>query len=65
MIRGARKELRPLLKRLQAAGADVRWGGRHPKVYWAGRFVCTLPGTASDTRSLKNAEAQLRRQGVL
>lgn len=64
-MRAARKEIRPLIRRIVAAGAEVRPGGKHPKVYKDGRFICTLPATASDHRSLKNTEKQLERMGVL
>ena len=65
MIRAPRKELRPLIRRIIAAGGEIRHGGKHPKVYKDGRYICTLPATASDHRSLKNTEKQLERAGVL
>lgn len=65
MIRGGRKDLRPLIRRIVLAGAEVRYGGKHPKVYKDGIYVYSLPGTAGDRRSLKNTEKQLERLGVL
>lgn len=65
MIRGPRKEVRPLIRRILAGGAEIRQGGKHPKVYKDGQFICTLPMTAGDRRSLKNTEKQLERAGVI
>ena len=65
--RGVHKDLRDLLKRIEAAGGTVepsRSKTGHWKVYLAGVFVGTLAGTPSDWRSMKNALAQLRRAGL-
>lgn len=38
--------------------------GSHFVVRLNGVRICTVPGTASDNRSLKNTIAQLRRGGI-
>lgn len=51
-------------RRLHAAGVRFRTTkAGHLKVYCPGGIV-VMPSTPSDPRSLKNAEAELRRHGV-
>lgn len=65
--RELKKDLRGLVKEIQANGHTVNQGrGRHP--YWvrgrSGRRI-TLPCTPSDHRSIRNLRTQLIREGVL
>jgi hypothetical protein len=62
---GTSKELRRLIKALEAQGFTVRaTRGQHYQVRNAeGELVATLAGTPSDGRSWKNALAALRRGG--
>lgn len=56
------KELRKLIKNLRDAGYDVtQTRGSHYLVTRDGERVATLAGTASDHRSIKNAQAAIRR----
>ena len=57
-------DMRKLIKALEDQGFEVATSKRgHYLVLLEGRRVATLAGTASDTRSLKNGLAQLRRAG--
>ncbi|WAB09248.1 HicA-like toxin [Gordonia phage LittleMunchkin] len=60
------KEIKDLIKQVQAAGAEVRTTKRNPhyKVYLGGRLIGTIPSTPSDWRGIKNSRAQLRRNGL-
>ncbi|AXH49737.1 HicA-like toxin [Gordonia phage Pleakley] len=64
--RGGTKEYRDLVRKIEAAGGEVRkpTGKGHPKVYLGGRFIMTLCCTPSDHRSRKNELARLRRAGL-
>jgi predicted RNA binding protein YcfA (HicA-like mRNA interferase family) len=57
------KEIKNLIKDFEAAGFDVvlTKGNTHPKVLSNGHLVTTLPSSPSDHRSIKNAQATLRR----
>lgn len=57
------KEIRAIVRAFEAEGFDVvtKPGNNHPKVYRDGHLVTTLPSSPSDWRSLKNAQATLRR----
>ncbi|KFK87811.1 hypothetical protein IX27_18115 [Streptomyces sp. JS01] len=60
------KEVRDLIKKVEAQGFEVT---RTKKGHWMvkknGVGVTTIPGTASDHRSLKNVKAQLKRAGYI
>ena len=58
------KELRKLLKALEAAGYETRpTRNGHHVVYRKGVRITTISGTPSDRRSLLNALAPLKRRG--
>lgn len=59
------KELKKLIKELEAQGFTVEVGRKnpHPIVRKDGRRVATLASTPSDSRSWKNGIAALRRAG--
>lgn len=58
------KELRELVKLLQAQGFDVKITKKnHYFVTKDGKPVATIAGTPSDARSMRNARAALRRAG--
>lgn len=58
------KELRRVLKALEAQGFEVRATSRgHYFVTKDGQPVTTFAGTASDHRSMRNAIAKARRAG--
>ena len=60
----ASKEVRQLIKKLERQGFDVDPSkSGHYKVRKNGRLITTLAGTPSDSRSLKNAMAVLKRAG--
>ena len=60
------KDVRALLKRIEAAGGRVVQGKRnaHRKVYVGPVMVAVLPSTPSDARSLKNAVSNIRKGGL-
>jgi hypothetical protein len=63
--KGAHKETRAMIARIEAAGCEVRLArNKHWKVYRDGRYLATMAGSPSDWRSKKNCEAQLKRLGV-
>lgn len=64
--RGARKEIRQLLKNIELAGGEVRQGGTtgHFKVYRDGLYIGGLVSTPSSSRSMANDIARLRRNGL-
>ena len=56
---------RALLRELSSApGVEVERGSKHYVVRLNGRVVGTVTGTPSDHRAVKNARANLRRNGV-
>ena len=58
------KDLKKLLKALEAQGFEVRKSGKgYPMVYLRGEFVAKLAQTPGDWRSWKNGLAALRRHG--
>ncbi|MFE1383506.1 type II toxin-antitoxin system HicA family toxin [Streptomyces sp. NPDC058740] len=58
------KEVRQLIKKLQAQGFEVsRTKSSHWLVKKGGTRVTTLPGSPSDPHSLKNCVAALKRHG--
>lgn len=61
------KDLRNLIKALEAQGFTVEIGKKnpHPIVRKGGRRVATLSSTPSDARSWKNDLADLRRAGFI
>ena len=65
-FKGAHKDVRILIRRIEATGCEVRMSGsRHWKIYRDGRYLATMAGSPSDWRSRKNCEANLRRLGVV
>jgi hypothetical protein len=64
-VKGAPKELRPLLRDVVRQRGDVRHGSHGFKLYDpAGRFIGNIPGSKSADRRLKaKAETLLRRAG--
>ena len=63
--RGGNKEVRALIRRVEATGCEVRPAHGHWKVYKDGRYLTTIGGSASDHRAGKNCVALLRRLGVV
>uniref|UniRef100_A0AAU8GPA0 HicA-like toxin n=1 Tax=Mycobacterium phage BobbyK TaxID=3158892 RepID=A0AAU8GPA0_9CAUD len=61
---GSNTEVRALVTAVLAVGGEVKQCRGHFKVYVGGVLTTTLPSTPSDTRSLKNAIAHLRRAGL-
>ncbi|WP_051898632.1 hypothetical protein [Sciscionella sediminilitoris] len=58
------KDVRKLIRRLEAQGFEVRYSAKgYPLVYRDGEFVTKLPQTPSDWRGLKNSVAHLKRHG--
>lgn len=58
-------EWKQLHKKLEQLGCTVRRAGSgHWKVYQEGRMVLVLPSSASDHRSIRNAQALLKRLGI-
>lgn len=65
VVRCSDKELKRLLKPAFRAGYQLVSGGKHPRLVDAdGRYVCSVPGSPSDTRNIKNIRASLRQRGV-
>lgn len=60
------KDVRDLLKKLEAQGWRIVAGGKHIKAFPPDttRPMVTIPTTPSDHRSLRNTIAQLRRSGA-
>lgn len=60
------KDIRTLIKDLEAQGFEIRRTTKgHHRVYRDGQPVCTLSGTPSDHRSMKNSIAALKRAGYI
>ena len=58
------KDLRKLLKELEAQGFEVRISRNgHPQVYRDGVWVATFSGTPSDRRGFRNSLAACKRAG--
>ena len=63
--RVASKNTRDLISRIQAAGGTVRRTRKsHYAVYFRGRMIGVLSGTASDPRAHRNSISQLRARGL-
>jgi hypothetical protein len=63
--RAGSKELRALLRAIEAAGGRTELGGQgHWKIYIGARFITTVSNSTSDWRSRRNAVMQLRRAGL-
>jgi hypothetical protein len=60
------REIRALVRKLEAQGWRVVDGGKHLKAFPPDRTkpMVTLAKTPSDRRSIKNAMSQLRRSGA-
>ena len=56
--------LKELMKRAEAAGADITLGGRHLRVHRPGCPPTVVAVTPSDWRSIVNAGKQLCRNGI-
>lgn len=64
-IKGAHKDVRAMIRRIECAGCEVRLAkNQHWKIYRDGCYLATMSGSPSDWRSKKNCEAQLKRLGV-
>lgn len=63
----AKKDTDQLVKLIsKKPGVEIKTGGSgHRKVYFHGRLITTLALSASDTRGIKNAQATLRKAGIL
>jgi hypothetical protein len=58
------KSIKVIVKALEAQGFVVKLAKNgHPMVYLGGRLIATLPSTPSDSRSLPNSLAPLKRAG--
>jgi hypothetical protein len=53
---------RPVLKWARSLGCDATFSGGHWRITYQGHRVCTVSGTPSCSRSMKNAKAQIRRR---
>ncbi|QIG58998.1 HicA-like toxin [Gordonia phage AnClar] len=60
------KDVKQLLKAVEAAGGEVRRSKRNPhyKIYLNGRLIGVVASTPSDHRTTLNDRAQLRRNGL-
>jgi hypothetical protein len=64
---GSRKDLRDLIRELEAAGWHVERTnkGHYGVSNKEGKLVYSLPGTPGRGRALQNLRAALRRKGIL
>lgn len=58
------KEMKQFSRRLNGIGCTITNTGQHPKVYFGGKLVLTMPGSPSDWRTIRNCERDLRKAGV-
>lgn len=59
------KDMRPLVRELEANGCQVVPGGKHFIVLRGTTRVATLPGSPGDRRNFLNNRAHLRRLGLI